>query len=221
MTGCATAMLAGVIDLPVTPLTSQLDPAKVRMGKPRVLGLRTLTEGAEQSVADDADDRSVRLSADVLFAVDKADLTPRADGSDPSPQRMGTTGGVTLVDSARQTRYNPLSTQNGPCTCSMMAFQEAKHVLGPGESLVLWDAYKPPSDATNLELQIPWEKGADAVVAPHEYLVSRRIDAARALVKTGLPLPEIAQRTGFADQSHLHRHFTRIVGVTPGRYRRA
>jgi transcriptional regulator GlxA family with amidase domain len=60
----------------------------------------------------------------------------------------------------------------------------------------------------------------DLGMAPHEYLVSRRIDAARALVKTGLPLPEIAHRTGFADQSHLHRHFTRIVGVTPGRYRR-
>ncbi|MFC4055158.1 helix-turn-helix domain-containing protein [Actinomadura syzygii] len=61
---------------------------------------------------------------------------------------------------------------------------------------------------------------ADLGLAPHEYLVSRRIDAARAMVRSGLPLPEIAQLTGFADQSHLHRHFTRIVGVTPGRYRR-
>ncbi|WP_131741333.1 helix-turn-helix domain-containing protein, partial [Actinomadura roseirufa] len=61
---------------------------------------------------------------------------------------------------------------------------------------------------------------ADLGMPPHEYLVSRRIDAARALIRSDRPLPEIAQLTGFADQSHLHRHFTRIVGVTPGRYRR-
>jgi AraC-like DNA-binding protein len=61
---------------------------------------------------------------------------------------------------------------------------------------------------------------AEMGMPPHEYLVSRRIDAARSLVMAGRPLPEVAHLTGFADQSHLHRHFTRIVGVTPGRYRR-
>jgi len=61
---------------------------------------------------------------------------------------------------------------------------------------------------------------AELGMPPHEYLVSRRIDAARSLVLAGRPLPEVAHLTGFADQSHLHRHFTRIVGVTPGRYRR-
>jgi AraC-like DNA-binding protein len=59
-------------------------------------------------------------------------------------------------------------------------------------------------------------------MTPHEYLVSRRIDAARALIgRSDQPLPEIARLTGFADQSHLHRHFTRIVGVTPGGFRRS
>jgi AraC-like DNA-binding protein len=56
---------------------------------------------------------------------------------------------------------------------------------------------------------------------PYEYLVSRRVDVARTLIMSGRPLPEIANLTGFADQSHLHRHFTRIVGVTPGRFRRS
>jgi AraC-like DNA-binding protein len=55
---------------------------------------------------------------------------------------------------------------------------------------------------------------------PYEYLVSRRIDAARVLLSPDRSLSEIAHLTGFADQSHLHRHFTRIVGVTPGRFRR-
>ncbi|WP_258040405.1 helix-turn-helix domain-containing protein, partial [Streptomyces sp. SM9] len=32
---------------------------------------------------------------------------------------------------------------------------------------------------------------------------------------------ETATAVGFTDQPHLNRHFTRIVGVTPGAYRRA
>jgi transcriptional regulator GlxA family with amidase domain len=40
-----------------------------------------------------------------------------------------------------------------------------------------------------------------------------------------LPIAEAAMRTGFADsapsaQRHLHRHFKRIIGVTPGQYRK-
>ncbi|GAA1864742.1 hypothetical protein GCM10009736_35060 [Actinomadura bangladeshensis] len=323
-----------ITDAPVKPLDGQVDPAAVRLGKPRILALRTLTEGTEQSVADDADDRSVLLSTDTLFAIDKADLTARADrllrqvaeqidasaggtvtidgyadstgtdainqplserrakavadrlkslvarqgvsyrpaghgskdpvatndteegrrknrrvtvtfarprpqaqapasgggrpyrrgtstalgsgvfqsagarglkvevnslhrdpsglavlvwtlrntgrekrtfglklerqashhGSDPRPMRLGTTGGVLLFDPAAQVRYNPLSVETGPCVCSLVGFHEARQTLGPGESVVLWDAYKPPAGAANLELQVPWDRGADAVV---------------------------------------------------------
>ncbi|MEM8643165.1 MAG: helix-turn-helix domain-containing protein, partial [Cyanobacteria bacterium P01_G01_bin.54] len=34
----------------------------------------------------------------------------------------------------------------------------------------------------------------------------------------GRPIIEVADDTGFADQSHLTRHFKRFVGVTPGQY---
>jgi AraC-like DNA-binding protein len=60
---------------------------------------------------------------------------------------------------------------------------------------------------------------AETGLPPHEYLVSRRVDRARALLAAGAGVAETASRTGFADQSHLHRHFTRILGVTPGRFR--
>lgn len=33
------------------------------------------------------------------------------------------------------------------------------------------------------------------------------------------PLSEVAQRCGFADQSHFNRHFRRLFAVTPGGYR--
>jgi AraC-like DNA-binding protein len=36
-----------------------------------------------------------------------------------------------------------------------------------------------------------------------------------------LSLSDVAAACGFADQSHLTRVFTRMVGVTPGAWRRA
>jgi AraC-like DNA-binding protein len=60
---------------------------------------------------------------------------------------------------------------------------------------------------------------AEAGIAPHAYLVSRRVEIARALLLAGEPVAAAAAAAGFADQSHLNRHFTRIVGVTPGRFR--
>lgn len=54
---------------------------------------------------------------------------------------------------------------------------------------------------------------------PHAYLVQARIHRARAWLKQGRPIVEVAARLGFADQAHLTRHFKRLVGVTPGSYR--
>jgi AraC-like DNA-binding protein len=53
---------------------------------------------------------------------------------------------------------------------------------------------------------------------PHAYLVQVRIARARELLKLGMPIVQVACETGFTDQSHLNRHFKRLVGVTPGQY---
>jgi AraC-like DNA-binding protein len=59
-------------------------------------------------------------------------------------------------------------------------------------------------------------------VTPHHYLVSRRVERARELLaETNLSLSEIAFAVGFADQSHLTRHFRQIVRMTPGQFRRS
>ncbi|MGW1745505.1 AraC family transcriptional regulator [Streptomyces sp. NPDC002092] len=55
-------------------------------------------------------------------------------------------------------------------------------------------------------------------IAPHQYLNSRRVDRARRLLLDGRSPGEVATATGFFDQSHLTRHFRKLVGVTPGRY---
>lgn len=58
-------------------------------------------------------------------------------------------------------------------------------------------------------------------VAPHAWLLQRRIDRAKALLRSShAPLAETASACGFADQSHLSRVFARHVGCTPGAWRR-
>ena len=61
----------------------------------------------------------------------------------------------------------------------------------------------------------------DAVgLPPHAYLTQVRVRRAQSLLCEGLPVAEVAARTGFFDQSHLTRHFRSIVGMPPGRYQR-
>ena len=56
-------------------------------------------------------------------------------------------------------------------------------------------------------------------ITPHQYVIRCRIDRAKVLLKQGkLSIAEIAKEVGFVDQSHLHRHFKRLVGITPKKY---
>ncbi len=58
-------------------------------------------------------------------------------------------------------------------------------------------------------------------LTPHEYLLNVRVEHARQMLATGMPIAHAARCSGFYDQSHLNRHFKRITGVTPGQYRRS
>lgn len=51
---------------------------------------------------------------------------------------------------------------------------------------------------------------------PHAYLLQRRVQHARRLVRAGMPLADAAAAGGFADQSHMTRCFVRSFGLTPG-----
>ncbi len=63
--------------------------------------------------------------------------------------------------------------------------------------------------------------GREFGIAPHQYLMTRRVDMARDLILSGLPLAEVAPACGFYDQAHLGRSFKKVLGVTPGRYARS
>jgi AraC-like DNA-binding protein len=57
--------------------------------------------------------------------------------------------------------------------------------------------------------------------SPMAYIAVRRVERAKLMMaSTGQRLTDIALACGFADQSHLNRYFRRIVGVSPGLWRR-
>ena len=53
---------------------------------------------------------------------------------------------------------------------------------------------------------------------PHQYLTGRRIERARRLLLDGISPADVAVTVGFHDQSHLNRHFKRMLATTPARY---
>ena len=55
---------------------------------------------------------------------------------------------------------------------------------------------------------------------PYAFVTQVRIERAKRLLREGVSLGAVSQRVGFADQSHLTRHFKRLLGVTPGAYAR-
>ena len=55
---------------------------------------------------------------------------------------------------------------------------------------------------------------------PHTYLLRRRLEEVEYMLReTHAPLSQIALATGFADQSHLARHFRRWAGMSPRQVR--
>lgn len=57
-------------------------------------------------------------------------------------------------------------------------------------------------------------------LAPHHYVTNCRIKKAKQLLKIpDLSIAYISQQVGFNDQSHFSKTFSKIVGVTPKKYR--
>ncbi|MBY5869001.1 AraC family transcriptional regulator [Rhizobium leguminosarum] len=54
--------------------------------------------------------------------------------------------------------------------------------------------------------------------SPHRHLLMRRLQRARAMIGAGEGISDVAAATGFADQSHLNRHFKKAYGMTPGQW---
>lgn len=55
-------------------------------------------------------------------------------------------------------------------------------------------------------------------LAPHKYVMRRRLERAQQLILRQVALAELALTLGFADQSHFTKAFTAAFGLTPSRW---
>ena len=56
-------------------------------------------------------------------------------------------------------------------------------------------------------------------VTPYCYLENVRVSKAKNFLEQGVALSEVAQMTGFSDQSHFTNYFSRFIGISPKTYR--
>lgn len=53
-------------------------------------------------------------------------------------------------------------------------------------------------------------------LSPHQYVIAQRVQSAKQLLANrDVTVTQVAAEVGFADHSHLTRHFKRLVGVSP------
>jgi AraC family transcriptional regulator len=85
----------------------------------------------------------------------------------------------------------------------------------------IWKTIRPAEVAHLSPYHFARQFKAATGLAPHQFVITRRIEQAQHLLRTNgrLGLAEVAFRSGFANQSHFSLHFKRIAGVTPRRFR--
>ncbi|PID47302.1 MAG: hypothetical protein CSB47_00745 [Proteobacteria bacterium] len=55
-------------------------------------------------------------------------------------------------------------------------------------------------------------------ISPYQYLLNKRIQHAKKLLKSGHPLSEVTYQLGFSDQAHFQHTFKRYTAITPRQY---
>lgn len=58
-------------------------------------------------------------------------------------------------------------------------------------------------------------------LTPRKFQLQNRVRMAQRLIEKGRPITEVAQATGFYDQSHFDRQFRHMLGMSPVKYRKS
>jgi AraC-like DNA-binding protein len=59
---------------------------------------------------------------------------------------------------------------------------------------------------------------AETGMSARQWIIDRRVERAKSLIRQGRTMVEIAGLTGFSDQAHLNRTFKSVTGLPPGRW---
>jgi AraC family transcriptional regulator len=67
-----------------------------------------------------------------------------------------------------------------------------------------------------------WQFKRATGLPPHQFVLDRRVERAKQFLQTGsdFALAEVAAEAGFSDQSQFSHDFKRLIGVTPGQFRK-
>ena len=60
---------------------------------------------------------------------------------------------------------------------------------------------------------------AETGLSPRQFIINERVSRAKRFLKSSLSISEVAQRVGFANQSHFTHYFKRVTGQTPNQFR--
>lgn len=165
--------------------------------------------GDERPLAGIGHDRPVRPPVlDLIFDALQADL---AQGSPAGPLVGESLIAALIAQLAAPTAAGPAKLPGRACDRAIELIDA--HFAGPVSLQAL-------ADATGLGVRQFSRAFREATGrSPHQYLLHRRVEAAKVLIRQGLPLAEVAGQCGFSDQSQLTRTFMRHAGTTPGRFR--
>ncbi|TQF70107.1 AraC family transcriptional regulator [Pseudoalteromonas luteoviolacea] len=58
-------------------------------------------------------------------------------------------------------------------------------------------------------------------LTPHAFQIQHRLNHAKAMLRRGDNISQVANSIGFYDHSHFNRHFKKNMGITPNQYKQA
>ncbi len=153
-----------------------------------------------------ADDARLRGLFDALFA--------RATGASGTLGRMACESGLLTLSAALRHALPPAGRRHSSRSLAMRRVLE-RIDADPAGPLTLATL---AGDAAMSRYQLHRAFLRETGLAPHAYILQRRLALARRLLRQRVPAAEVALAAGFCDQSHLHRWFVQVFGVPPGRY---